>query len=161
MPTLAPTSTPTPAPTQTRAPGPRFIGRPDAQPKDIELLVGESAVLEGLKLTLTDVQRSLSIGQFEKAESGKEFIIVNVRLENVDTKTHSYNAFNFRIQTAGGQVLDPGFVTVEPRLGSGDLVAEGKVEGKVGFETPREEGHQYILYKPNAFKSDRIVIQVQ
>ncbi|MEK7281760.1 MAG: DUF4352 domain-containing protein [Chloroflexota bacterium] len=156
-PTIAPKLTPSP----TRVPGPRFVGRPDAQPKDIELLVGESAVLEGLKVTLTDAERTLSIGQFQRAEGGKEFVIMSLRLENVDTKTHSYNAFYFRIQTAGGQVLDPGFVLVEPSLDSGDLVAGGKVEGKVGFETPREEGHRYILYKPNPFKADRIVIQIQ
>ncbi len=169
MPTLAPAATIAPSPTvapkltpsPTRTPGPRFVGRPDAQPKDIELLVGESAVLEGLRLTLTDVERSLSIERYEIAEAGKEFIVVSLRLENVDIKTHPYNTFDFRIQTAGGQVLDAGFVAVQPRLGSGDLVAGGKVEGKVGFETPLEEGHQYILYKPNPFRADRIIVQIQ
>lgn len=150
----APTTTPTPVL------GPRFVGRPDAQPKDIELLVGESAILEGLKLTLRDVKRLSSIPG-STAQTGKEFIIVSLRLENVDTKTHPYNSFDFRIQTAGGQVLDRAFETVEPHLGSGDLVAGGKVEGTVVFEVPREEGHQYILYKPNPFKADRIVVEMQ
>ncbi|OQX50512.1 hypothetical protein B5M47_03785 [candidate division CPR3 bacterium 4484_211] len=139
----------------------RFMGRVDAQPKDIEIVVGENATLEGLKLTVNDITRTSAVSEFEKAESGKEFVIVDVSLENVSDKTEQYSYFDFRIQTAAGQVLDTSLVLVDGRLGSGDLVAGGKVAGKVTFEVPKEEGHQYLIYKPNAWKADRIIVQVQ
>lgn len=140
----------------------RFEGRLDAQSKDIEILVGESAELEGLRLTINEVERATSLGMFEKAETGKEFVILDVLLENISDKTQSYNALNFRIQTAGGQVLDSfGGPFVENVLHSGDLIEKGKVQGKISFELPKEEDHQYVLYKPNAWKPDRIVIQIQ
>jgi len=154
----AATATPVAA-TPTPTPGPRFAGRPDAQPKDIELLVGESAVLEGMEVTLTKVDRMTRIG-FLAAATGKEFVIITVKMENVDTKTHRYEERDFRIQTAGGQVLDRLVVSVEPRLGPGDLVAGGRVEGTVAFEAPIETGHQYILYKPNPLRADRIVVEI-
>lgn len=140
----------------------RFEGRLDAQPKDIEILVGESAELEGLRLTVNDVERATSWGMFEKAETGKEFVILDVLLENIADKTQAYNTLDFRIQTAGGQVLDSfGGPIVENALHSGDLIEKGKVQGKISFEIPKEEDHQYILYKPNAWKADRIIVQIQ
>lgn len=142
----------------------RFKDRPDAQPNDIEILPGESAELEGLKLTIKNIQRASHWGEFQKAESGKEFVVMDVLLENVSGKTQSYNELNFRIQTAGGQVLSVwsgGPYIAEGELHSGDLIKGGKVEGTIGFEIPKEDGHQYILYKPNAWKPDRIVVQIQ
>ena len=140
----------------------RFEGRLDAQPKDIEILVGESADLEGLRLTVSEAERATSLGTFEKAETGKEFVVLDVLLENVSDETQSFNVLDFRIQTAGGQVIDSfAGPFVENALHSGDLIEKGKVQGKISFEVPKEEGHQYILYKPNAWQPDRIVVQIQ
>ena len=33
---------------------------------------------------------------------------VNVRIENRDDQTQSFNPFDWRLQTPGGQVIDPG-----------------------------------------------------
>ncbi|MCH8821517.1 DUF4352 domain-containing protein [Patescibacteria group bacterium] len=139
----------------------RFEGRADAQDKDIELLVKESTELEGMKVTVTKVERKVRLGEFEEAESGKEFVIVTIALENVSNETVPYNEFDFRIQTASGQVLDGAFTIAEGNLDSGDLIAGGKHSGTVTFEVTKEEGHQYLIYKPNAFNSDRIIVQLQ
>ena len=139
----------------------RFEGRADAQDKDIELLVKESEELEGMKLLVTKVESKIRLSEYNEAESGKEFVIVYLSFENVSNETIPYNGFDFRIQTAGGQVLDQSFSSAEDRLGSGDLVSGGKHSGTVTFEVPKEPGYRYILYKPNSFKSDRIVVQIQ
>ena len=138
----------------------RFEGRADTQEKDIELLVKESGELEGMKLTVTKIERKAKLGEFEEAESGKEFVIATVSLENVSDKTVSYNEFDFRVQTAGGQVLDLAFTTAEGGLESGDLIAGGKHSGTVTFEVPKETGHQYLIYK-SSFEPDRIIVQIQ
>ncbi len=139
----------------------RFEGRADAQDKDIELLVKESGELEGMKITVTKIERKIRLSKYNEAESGKEFVIVHLSFENVSSETIPYNGFDFRIQTAGGQVLDQSFSSAEDRLGSGDLVSGGKHSGTVTFEVLKEPGHRYLLYKPNSFKSDRIVVQIQ
>ena len=140
----------------------RFKDRSDSQPKDIELVVGESAELDGLKVSFTNAQRTTALSEYSKADSGKEFVIITASFENVSDRTQSYNSLDFRVQTAEGQVLDHHwFNPRDDDLESGDLVTGGKVTGTIVFEVPKEEGHQYILYKPNAWKPDRIVVQIQ
>lgn len=140
----------------------RFPDRPDKQETDVELVVGEFAEIEGLKVGITKAQRTTAFSEFEKAGSGKEFVIITASFENVSDKTQPYNPVYFRIQTAEGQVLD--YYWFNPRdddLESGDLVTGGKVSGTIVFEVSKEKGHQHILYKPNAWKPDRIVVQIR
>ena len=139
----------------------RFGERPDKQPDDVELLIGESAELGGMKVAFVNVSRTASLSQFEQADEGKEFVILTVSLENASEKTKRYSYTDFRIQTAGGQVLDAHFSVRDDTLDSADLVTGGKHSGTVVFEVLVEEGHQYILYKPDPFKAERIVVQIQ
>lgn len=138
----------------------RFADRADKQDKDVEVVAGEAATVDGVKLTVSSVEYKTSLGEFQDAPSGKTYVIADVVLENTSDRTKPYNSFNFRIQTVGGQVLDSTFVTVPTPLNSGDIVAGGKAQGQVAFEVPVEEGHQYILWKPG-FGSERAVIQAK
>lgn len=138
----------------------KFDERADKQAKDVEVLPGEAATVDGVKMTLTAVEYKTSLSDFEKAAEGKTYVVADVALENTSNETHAYNVFNFRIQTAGGQVLDGSFSTVQ-NLSSGDLVAGGKATGKIVFEVPVEEGHQYVIWKPNAYNADRAVVRVK
>lgn len=138
----------------------KFDDRADKQNKDVEVLPGEAATVDGVKMTLTNVEVKTSLSEFETATSGKTYVLADVALENTSKETKPYNVFNFRIQTAGGQVLDGTFSTVA-NLGSGDIVAGGKASGKIVFEVPVEDGHQYVIWKPNAFNADRAVVRVK
>lgn len=138
----------------------RFTERADKQSKDIELLPKESGTVDGVKLIVNDVQYNTSLSDFEKADAGKTYVLADVSLENTSDRTQPYNEFNFRIQTAGGQVLDGAITTTSGLLSSGDLVAGGKVSGKVVFQVPVESGHQYLIWKPG-FGSERAIIQVK
>ena len=139
----------------------KFDERADKQSKDVEVLPGETATVEGVKMTLTGVEYKTSLSDYETAETGKTYVVADVALENTSNKTQSYNVFNFRIQTAGGQVLDGAFATVPSPLSSGDMVAGGKASGKIVFKAPVEDGHQYVIWKPNAFNADRAVVRVK
>lgn len=138
----------------------RFDDRADKQPKDQEIIPTESATVDGRKLTVNTLERTTSQGEYSKAADGKTFVVVNVTIENTSDKTKTYNVFDFRIQTAGGQVVDP-YVGGTNDLSSGDLVAGGKATGNVTFEVPVETANQYVIYKPNAAISDRIIIQAK
>ena len=139
----------------------RFADRADKQTKDVEVLPGETATVGGVKMTLSGVEYKTNLSDYEKADDGKTYVVADVTLENTTNKTQSYNSLYFRIQTAGGQVLDSTFGTVPNPLNSGDIVAGGKVTGKVLFEVPVEDGHQYVIWKPDAYHADRAVVQVK
>lgn len=137
----------------------RFADRADKQKKDVEVLPGETVTIEGVKMTLSNVEYKTSLSDYETAPDGKTYAVADASLENTSDRTKPYNVFNFRIQTAGGQVLD-GAITGQPNLSSGDLVAGGKATGKIFFEVPVEDGHQYVVWKPG-FSSDRGIVQVK
>lgn len=139
----------------------KFNDRADKQPKDVEVLPGETATVGGVKMTLTNVEYKTSVSDYEKAEDGKTYIVADVTLENTSNKTQPYNVYDFRIQTAGGQVLDGTYATVPSPLSSGDMVAGGKASGKIVFTVPVEDGHQYVIWKPGAYNADRAIIQVK
>lgn len=139
----------------------KFGDRADKQPTDVEIAVGESATVDGVKMTPVSVERKTSLSDYDTAADGKQFLVMTVQLENTDSKTHAFNPFDFKVQTAGGQVLDTSFHSTTNQLNSGDLVAGGKTSGAIVLEVPVESGHQYVIWKPDAFKSDRAIVQVQ
>ncbi len=139
----------------------RFADRADMQEKDVEVVTGEPATVDGVKMTVSKVEYKTSMSEYEKAKDGKTYVLADVVLENTSKETKAYNAFDFRIQTTGGQVLDGTFATVPTPLNSGDMVSGGKAQGQVIFEVPVEEGHQYIVWKPNGFNASRAIVQVK
>ena len=138
----------------------RFNERADKQTKDVEIVAGESGTVDGRKLTVVSVERKASLGAYQDAPSGKIYVVASVTIENTSDKTQTYNVFDFRIQTASGQVIDP-TIMGDNSLNSGDLVKGGKVSGNVTFEAPVETASQYIIYKPNSAISDRVIVEVK
>jgi len=139
----------------------KFNERADKQPKDVEVLPGETATVGGVKMTLTGVEYKTNLSDYEKADDGKTYVVADVALENTSDKTQPYNVFDFRIQTAGGQVLDGAITGSVQTLSSGDMVAGGKASGKIVFQVPVEDGHQYVIWKPDAYHADRAIVQVK
>ncbi len=139
----------------------RFNDRADKQNTDVEFAVGESGTVDGVKLTVDSAEYKSSLGEYETAADGKTYIVVSVTIENTSDSTKSYNPYDFRVQTASGQVLDPTISISLDTLNSGDLVTGGKVSGPIVFEVPTEEGHQYLIWKPNAVKSDRAIVELK
>lgn len=138
----------------------RFNDRADKQKNDVEVAVGEAGTVDGLKLTVASIDRASSVNEFIKAPEGKQYVVASVTIENTSDEVKPYNVFNFRIQTSGGQVLDI-YIGGTNDLSSGDLIAGGKVSGDVTFEVPVETGTQYIIFKPNAAKSDRVIVEAK
>lgn len=139
----------------------RFNERADKQKEDVEAVPGETATVAGVKMTLTNVEYKTQLSDYETADSGKTYVVADVALENTSNKTQPYNVFDFRIQTAGGQVLDGAITGSVTTINSGDIVAGGKVSGKIVFETPVEDGHQYVIWKPGAYDAARAIVQVK
>lgn len=131
-------------------PGQLYPNRIDTQQEDQERLVGQAARLSGYTALVSSASFVPTASSFESAG----YIKTTVTIWNRDSSSQPFNLFDWRLQTPGGQVIDPGFVT-PPMLGSGDLVAGGTVTGDVYFEIGAERGTFFIIYKPDPFDAAR------
>jgi hypothetical protein len=138
----------------------RFTDRADKQPTDTEIFVNESATINGMKITPTVVTYNTKLGDYNRAAEGKTYVVIDVQLDNLSSDTQSYGSYDFRVQTAAGQVLDSTYASSVDELESGDLVSSGHTIGRLVFEVPIEDGHQYMIWKPG-IKSDRAIIQIK
>lgn len=134
--------------------------RADSQSEDVEATVGQTIAIDGMSLTVNSIDKKAQLSEFEKAGEGKTYVIANVSMQNSSDQAQRFSDFDFRIQTAGGQVLDSTFGAPEPELGSGDLVQGGKASGNIVFEAPVESGQQYIIWKPDFLDDRRAVIAI-
>lgn len=132
-----------------------FPGRIDAQREDQERNIGGSAELSGYTATVTSAGFQQSVSDFET----DGYVVVDVNIFNRDDSAQPYNTFDWKLQTPGGQVIEPTFSSVD-QLGSGDLVHGGSVTGKIVFEVGSETGDFYVIYKPDAFDAARGIWKV-
>jgi hypothetical protein len=138
----------------------RFADRADKQSGDVELSLNETGTIDGMKLSVTGAEYKTSLGQFDEAGDGNTYVVTTVQLENTSDRTKPYNPYEFRVQTPGGQVLDPAISSVT-QLNAGDLVTGGKVSGNIVFKVPTAgEGHEYLIWKPG-ISSQRAVVQLR
>ena len=127
-----------------------FPGRGDAQSKDHERNIGQGADLVGYTATITSAGFQQSVSQFEK----NGYVVLDVTVLNRNDGPQPYNAYDWKLQTPAGQVIDPG-VTTGQSLGSGDLVSGGTARGTVVFEVGGQKGDFFVIYKPKDVDSSR------
>lgn len=98
--------------------------------------VNETADVDGIKYTVTGVERSAGFS-YNTPESGKEYVIVSVTIENASDEKIDYNPYYFKMLNSQGQEESTTFVVdLENELNSGDLAVGGTVSGKLCFEEP-------------------------
>ncbi|MDZ7731795.1 MAG: DUF4352 domain-containing protein [Acidimicrobiia bacterium] len=141
-----------PTPSSTRG-TPRSTDRPDTQADDHEATVTDCVRIGGRTGFVNGAE-------IVSPEFGDPQLLVDVTVRNRDERAQPYNTFNWRIQTADGRVLDPTIpFATEEDLGSGDLVPDGEVSGKVAFDVG--PGTYYVIWKPEAFDSARGIWEIE
>lgn len=125
-----------------------------------EFKVGEAASFDSKTITVTDVQRNYDTGnQFAQPESGKEFVIVTVKITNDSDKTLDYNTFEFKMQDSNGVQQNEALTALsEGKLNSGSLAAGGKVTGKLAYEVPKDDAGLKLLYQNFSFFDNKAVM---
>lgn len=121
--------------------------------------VGEAVDIDGRKLTVTEVQRNFDTGnQFAQPESGNEFVVVTVAIENNGDQQLNYNTFDFKVQDSNGVQQNESIMALsEGKLNSGSLAAGGKVTGKLAYEVPAgDAGLKLLFTNPSLFSSKTI-----
>lgn len=122
---------------------------------------GEEAILGNGAITVTDVQISQGT-QYDKPKSGKEFVIVNLTIENKGDKNLSYNPYYFKMQNSQGQQESMTFTTVnnDNSLQSGELIPGGKVSGTIAFEQPKGDTGLILIYSDSIWSSKELKIKI-
>lgn len=123
--------------------------------------VGESIELEDRTLTVAEVERDYTPqNRFTKAESGNEYLRVFVTMTNTSNRPIDYNPFNFEVQDSNGVQKNQAIVPEVPNnLESGNLAPDGKVEGNMVFEVPRNDNNLKLIYTTNMFSGETVTVE--
>lgn len=121
--------------------------------------VGEKATFDDKSITLTSIQRNYDTGnQFSQPESSKEFVLVNVEIDNNGSDSMDYNSYEFKMQDSNGVQLNEAPTALsDGQLDSGSLAAGGKVTGKMVFEVPKGDAGLKLLYQSFSFFSNKTI----
>lgn len=127
-----------------------------------EFAVGEQIQLGDNALTVTKVEKSAG-NEFDVPQSGKEYVIVTVEIENKGDENISYNPFDFKMSNSQGQVVDATFTTIDSdtSLESGELAPNGKVSGTIPFEMPKADPKLQLEYVASFWSDKTIKVNLQ
>lgn len=123
-----------------------------------EFVVGDVVKLGERELVVNSAKRTTSLGQFQQAKSGKEFVVVNVTIRNNGKDEVSYNPFDFKLQDSNGAQESQTFGVLDDALNSGTLASGGKVTGSIPFEAPKGDKGLNLLFQPSFWSKDRIIV---
>lgn len=132
------------------------------QPEKTEYNQGEEAILGDGAITVTKVERSQGT-EFDKPATGKEYVIVHVKIENKGNSNLSYNPYYFKMQNSQGQQEDTTFTTIDQdtSLNSGELIPGGSVEGTLTFEETTGDSGLILIYSDSVWSSNELKIKLQ
>lgn len=128
----------------------------------IECNQGETAILGNSAIKVTNVKRSQG-SEWDKPQTGKEFVIVTVEIENKGTEKISYNPYDFKLQNSNGQQESSTFTTIDSdtSLSYGELISGGKVSGTITFETTKGDNGLALIYNNTIWDSKEIKINLK
>lgn len=131
----------------------------EGKDKNTEFKVGDVASFGDKSITVTKVKRNYNTGnQFAKPESGKEFVVVTVKITNDSDSALDYNTYEFKLQDSDGVQHDESIMALsEGKLNSGSLAAGGKVTGKLAYEVPKGDKKLKLLYQSLSFFDNQTV----
>lgn len=123
--------------------------------------VGESVELDDRTFSVAEVERNYTPNnQFSKAERGNEYLRVLITLTNTSNGSISYNPFDFKVQDSNGVQKSQTFIPEVPNdLESGNLAPNGKIQGNLVFEVPRNDNGLKLLYTTNMFSGETVTVE--
>ena len=126
--------------------------------------VGDVISHDNVEITVNSVQRNAyTDNEYYKPDSGKEFIKVNIKIENKTDSKISYGSYDWKIQDSNGVIsdIDSGIqYTADGALGSGELAAGGKQTGDLYFEVPKDDKGLVLQYTSNIWADKTVDIKL-
>lgn len=122
---------------------------------------GEEATLDGATIKVVKIEKSNGT-QYEKPDTGKEFVIVTVQISNTSSKNISYNVFDYKIQNSQGQITSQTIYTgAKNSLNSGELAPGGTITGEIPFETTKGDSDLTLIYEGNFWTDSKLKFKLQ
>lgn len=125
-----------------------------------EYAVGETGSNGFWNATISSVERGYtSDNQYHVPKEGKEFIKVNITLENKSSRSLSHNVYNWKIEDSNGGMISPDSesYSIDDRLQVEELASGGKASGALIFELPSGSNGK-IHYQP--YNGTEIVFKI-
>ncbi|WP_213997178.1 MULTISPECIES: DUF4352 domain-containing protein [Tepidanaerobacter] len=125
--------------------------------------VGEIAELNGVKAIITSIEKPAG-DEFNKPDEGKEFVLVNMTIENDsknDISVSSILSFNAYVDDSAinedlmAQSAKKGTTTMDGTISPGK-----KLSGCLGYQLPKGWKVLEIEFKPNAISDSKIVWKI-
>lgn len=124
--------------------------------------LGQQIVTKGLRITVTSVERNYQ-AKYATPKSGKEFIKVNISLENMVKVNRSYNAFYWKIEDSNGDINDyteAMLAQADDSMDSGELAPDGTKNCSIVFSVPSGDTELKVYYNPDILSDDNGTIIV-
>lgn len=128
----------------------------DEDSRKKEFKQDEVATYKDVDYSITKVERSDGVEFFEP-EEGKEYIIINLKIENKSDEKIPYNALDWRLKDGSGDEKDY-TIMGEPtnnELDSGDLNPKGTKTGTIVFEIPKGDKDLTLRYYDTILDDER------
>jgi hypothetical protein len=122
----------------------------ESLPADSASPVGSSQQTGGLRVTLNEVRRSAE-GQFGKADSGRENLILNFTIENTDpTIESSFDSYYITVKDDSGQEYDPTHIA-DTQLSLDSPIEPGdRITGDLAYEVSKDATGLVFIYNPSS-----------
>jgi hypothetical protein len=127
-----------------------------------EFAVGETIDIDSKQLTVTNVERNYETGnQFSKPESGNEFVLVTVTIQNNSKSDLMYSTFNFQLQDSNGVKHNEAITALtEGRLNTGTLAPGGKITGKLAYEVPQGDTGLKLVFESGSLFDKTVTVKL-
>ena len=98
---------------------------------------------------------------YPDATRGKRWLLVDVSLKNVSSKSQNYGSFDFTLRDTDSFQYDSTFVSQPHEFNFGSLTPGETIRGDLGFELPVDASPDRLIYDPGFFGEGRIDIDLR
>lgn len=115
--------------------------------------IGDTVDLDGIQMTVNSVEYPAG-NEYNQAEDGKSWVVVNLSIKNTSGKVVNYNPFDFKLDADGNATTFDGInIDVKNKLNSGELKDGASVSGNlVGEADPAKK--LTLEYRGSLFSDD-------
>ena len=126
-----------------------------------EFKIGDVIAFDGKELTVEKVERNYNTGsQFITPKEGKEFVKINVKIENKSDKELDYNSFDFKVEDNQGAIETYSVMAQsDDAINYGELAKNGKKTGSVVFEVPTGSALK-LHYQPSFWSNKKVIVNL-
>ena len=118
-----------------------------------DFVIGDVIPFKGGEISVNSVERNYNTGNsYYVPKKGKEFVKVNLLIENKDNDNLHYSSNDWKMQDSNG-AMESYVVTPsnDDCLEFGDLIKGGKKTGSLVFEVPKDDKGLVLHYRPSSY----------